>query len=75
MRSTLRLDEQLLAEVRKRAAESGKALATVIEEALRESLARRRTHPTEKRVRLKTVKGSGVRPGVGAWMTAQPCST
>ncbi len=65
MRTTVRLDEALLAEAKKCAAESGRTLTSVIEEALRESLARRRESATPRRhVRLKTVNGKGVRPGV-----------
>jgi hypothetical protein len=36
----------------------------VIEDALRETLTRRRAHVERKPLRLKTVKGDGVRPGV-----------
>ena len=64
MRTTVRLDEHLLAEAKRHAAESGKTLTTVLEEALRESLARRKAHVKAKRVHLKTVKGGGVRAGV-----------
>lgn len=64
MRTTVRLDEHLLAEARKRAAESGKTLAEVLEDALRASLARRGAQAKAKPVRLKTVKGGGVRAGV-----------
>lgn len=64
MRTTVRLDDRLLAEAKKRAAESGKTLTSVLEDALRESLARRRAHAKSKPVRLKTVKGGGARAGV-----------
>ena len=64
MRTTVRLDEQLLTEAKKLAAETGQTLTSVLEGALRESLARRATSESRKRVRLKTVKGDGVRPGV-----------
>jgi Arc/MetJ family transcription regulator len=64
MRTTVRLDEHLLAEAKKHAAESGKTLTSVLEDALRESLARRNMHAKSKPVRLKTVKGGGVRAGV-----------
>jgi len=53
-----------LAEAKKYAAESGCTLTAVLEDALRESLARRRERGARKPVRLKTVKGDGVRPGV-----------
>ena len=64
MRTTVRLDEHLLAEAKKHAAESGKTLTSLLEEALRESLSRRKPHVKSKAVRLKTVKGGGVRAGV-----------
>ena len=64
MRTTVRLDEHLLARAKKHAAETGKTLTAVLEDALRESLARRSAHAKSKPVRLKTVKGGGVRAGV-----------
>ena len=64
MRTTIRLNERLLAEAKKYAAESGRTLTSVLEDALRETLARRRARLKIKPVRLKTVKGDGVRPGV-----------
>lgn len=64
MRTTVRLDERLLAEAKKHAAETGRTLTTVLEEALRAMLARRATRVKRKPVRLKTVRGDGVRPGV-----------
>ncbi len=64
MRTTVRLDAHLLAEAKRRAVDSGKTLTAVLEDALRESLARRGTGARGKPVRLKTVKGGGVRRGV-----------
>jgi hypothetical protein len=64
MRTTVRLDAHLLAQAKKQAAESGKTLTAVLEDALRESLSRRKAHAKARPVRLKTVKGSGMRPGV-----------
>ena len=64
MRTTVRLDERLLAEVKQHAQASNKTLTLVIEDALREMLARRRVCKKRARVRLKTVKGKGVRPGI-----------
>ena len=64
MRTTVRLDERLLAEAKKHAADTGRTLTAVLEDALRETLARRRPQIKRKPVRLKTVKGDGVRPGV-----------
>jgi predicted transcriptional regulator len=64
MRTTVRLDEHLLAEVKKYAAESGRTLASVLEDALRDTLARRNAQRKRPRVRMKTFKGDGVRPGI-----------
>jgi len=64
MRTTVRLDDKLLAEAKKCAAETGRTLTAVLEDALRESLSRRRAHGSRRRVRLKTVKGTGLCPGV-----------
>jgi hypothetical protein len=64
MRTTVRLDDPLLAEAKKYAADSGKTLTAVIEDALRETLARRK-HPVKRRkVRLPTFPGGRLRPGV-----------
>ena len=60
----MRLDEHLLAQAKKLAAESGSTLTAVLEDALREKLARRQALPRKTVVRLKTEKGGGVRRGV-----------
>ena len=64
MRTTVRLDDHLLKQAKKRAADSGKTLTSVLEDALRESFARRSVRAKSKPLRLKTVKGGGVRAGV-----------
>jgi hypothetical protein len=64
MRTTIRLDEQLLREAKRLALDTGRTLTAVIEDALRESLARRRATPGRERVRLRTVAGRGLQPGV-----------
>lgn len=64
MRTTVRLDERLLAEVKKHCAETGRTLSSVLEEALREALARRKSPAKARPIRLKTFKGGGVHPGV-----------
>ena len=64
MRTTVRLDEQLLAEAKMHAAESGSTLTAVVEDALRELLARRRQRPGRRAIRLKTGGSGGVLPGV-----------
>jgi hypothetical protein len=64
MRTTIRLDETLLTEAKIYAAESGRTLTAVLEDALRESLARRRQANARKPVRLNTVGGTGLHEGV-----------
>lgn len=64
MRTTVRLDQHPLAAAKKRAAETGRTLTSLLEEALRESLQRRTRAGKRAPVKLRTVEGSGVRPGV-----------
>ncbi len=63
MRTTIRLDAGLLAEAKKLAAETDQTLTAIIEDALRERLARRKARPRGP-VRLTTFRGDGVVPGV-----------
>lgn len=62
MRTTLNIDDQLLLSAKHRAVERGVSLASIIEEALRQSFAQ----PVQERkpIRLITASGSGVKPGV-----------
>lgn len=60
----MRLNERLLAEAKKYAAETGRTLTAVLEDALRETLSRRSAPAKRKPIRVKTVKGDGIRPGV-----------
>lgn len=62
MRTTVRLDETLMREAKRYAAEQDKTLTKVIEEALREKLTRKRTEP--RIVKLRTFDGGGLQPGV-----------
>lgn len=65
MRTTIRLPDDLLKEAKKRAAERGTTLTQLVEEALRESLARARDEGDHAEpVTLTTVDGSGLQPGV-----------
>ena len=64
MRTTIRLDDDLLVEVKQIAARSDKTLTSVIEDALREMLARQRQAIERTQVRLTTVSGGGLQPGV-----------
>ena len=62
MRTTLNLDDQLLAYAKHQALAESTSLAHVIENALRESLAKPRVKG--KKIRLITASGPGVKPGV-----------
>jgi Arc/MetJ family transcription regulator len=64
MRTTIKIDDQLLAEAKARAAASGRTLNAVVEDALRETLARRRPIDAGNRMELPTFKGSRLLPGV-----------
>lgn len=64
MRTTIRIDEQLLKEVKLQATRQGKTLTAVIEEALRESLARKHDSEQRQTVQLPTFGGQGPLPGV-----------
>jgi hypothetical protein len=63
MRTTLNLDDQLLADAKKLAAESGRTLTAVFEDALRERLARRDA-ARRKPVKLHTFGSGGTLPGI-----------
>jgi hypothetical protein len=64
MRTTVRLDEQLLAAAKQHAARTGRTLTQLIEDALREVLARAQPARKRSRVRLPSVPGRGVQAGV-----------
>jgi hypothetical protein len=65
MRTTINLDDQLLAEAKLLAQQSGKTLTAVIEDALRERLARRMAPGrAAESFRLHTFTGKGLQPGV-----------
>jgi len=64
MRTTIRLDDALLREAKAAAAASGRTLAELVEDAVRQSLARRPAVPARERVSLPTFKGGGLLPGV-----------
>lgn len=64
MRTTLRLDDELLAEAKQIAAQTNRTLTSVIEDALRQHLAGQRELGERQPVRLTTVEGRGPLPGV-----------
>jgi hypothetical protein len=63
MRTTINLDDALLAEAKQVAARTGRSLTAVVEDALRESL-HRRHHSARRAVELPTFGEGGVQPGV-----------
>lgn len=63
MRATLRIDDQLYAQVRARAVETGRSIGEVVEDALRIAFASGRDSAQELPP-LPTFEGSGVQPGV-----------
>ena len=64
MRTTIRLDDQLLQQAKEYAARTGRSLTSVIEDALREMFARQKTGDRKPPVKLTTVTGNGLQPGV-----------
>jgi hypothetical protein len=64
MRTTIRVDDQLLVEAKRLALESGRTLTAVIEDALREVVMRHKEPPKARKTRLITDGGRGLRPGV-----------
>lgn len=64
MRTTLTIDSQVLAEFKRRAAESHRTISGLIEDALREHLSRERDQAATKALDFPIVSGGGVAPGV-----------
>jgi predicted transcriptional regulator len=64
MRTTVRLDEHLLSQVKQFAAKTGQTLTAVIEEALRVKLAASRKRSTATKIMLPTYGAGGVLPAV-----------
>ncbi len=64
MRTTIRMDDDLLRRAKERAARTGTTLTRVIEDAVRQLLARRRVNQVREPVRLPTFCGEGLQPGV-----------
>ena len=64
MRTTVRLDDELLAEAKRYATRTGRTLTSLIDEGLREVLARGERRAPAKRVELITGGKGGLQPGV-----------
>jgi hypothetical protein len=70
MRTTVRLDPDLLHEAKIVAAEDRTTMTALMEQALRELLARRRQSRPRTRVPLPSFRGRGLQPGVDLSNTA-----
>jgi hypothetical protein len=64
MRTTIRLDDDLLREAKALAARRGKTLTALIEDGLREQVLRAEESPGRREVEIPTWSGGGLRPGV-----------
>lgn len=64
MRTTVRLDDDLLARAKAHAARSGTSLTRVIEDALRVLLERSEAPRQTRPFKMVTFKGEGLQPGV-----------
>jgi Arc/MetJ family transcription regulator len=64
MRTTISIDDELLARLKERAARTGRTMSELVEDAVREMLARGRSHGRQEPIRLRTAGGSGPLPGV-----------
>jgi len=64
MRTTIRLDDQVLKSAKRFAHDTGRTLTAVIEDALRRILSQRPAKVRRTRVKLTTVNGHGVHRGI-----------
>jgi hypothetical protein len=64
MRTTIRLDEDLLARAKILATRTGRSLTKVIEDALRAALAQSRPRRRSAKIELPTSGSGGLRPGI-----------
>ncbi len=64
MRTTIRMDDELLRRAKAHAARTGTTLTRLIEDAVRQLLSRRRVSKVREPVCLPTFSGEGVQPGV-----------
>lgn len=65
MRTTIRLDDELFTAAKLYAVETGRTLTAVIEDALRQAIARRSLGPSAESVQLPVARAGGtLQPGV-----------
>jgi hypothetical protein len=70
MRTTIRLDDDLLSAAKQHAAKTGRTLTSLFEDALRAFLAVEQRPSTRRRTRLPTFDGGGLQSGVDLDNTA-----
>ncbi|MGA2059581.1 MAG: ribbon-helix-helix protein, CopG family [Thermoguttaceae bacterium] len=71
MRTTIRLNDDLLAQAKQAAIRSGRTLTAVIEDSLRQTLSHKDVPPKGRRIRLISSGKGGLRPGVDLDRTAE----
>ena len=64
MRTTIRLDDQLLEKAKQFALQNGTTFSAVVEDALREKIMVRPGLKKPKKIKLKTVSGKGLNAGI-----------
>ncbi len=64
MRTTIRINDALLLQLKKIVLENNKTLSDIVEEALIEKLARLNAMENVEPVKLVTFKGNGLQPGI-----------
>ena len=64
MRTTIRIDDELLKAAKRKAAETGRTLASIIEDALRLALTPSASSPPRVSIELTTFTGNGLQQGV-----------
>jgi hypothetical protein len=75
MRTTIRIDDELLKQAKLLATRSGKSLTAVIEDALRSALTNQQQLAHRPAVKLTTVAGKGLQPGIDLDDSASLLST
>lgn len=70
MRTTVRLDDDLLDDAKRHALETKRTLTELIRDALVATLERERAKASPRRVKLKTFKGKGLHEGIDLNNTA-----
>lgn len=71
MRTTIRLNDDLLAQAKVAAVKSGRTLTAVVEDALRQTLSRKAVQTKRRRIRLTSSGSGGLKSGVNLDSTAE----